>query len=480
MRFQDTEIGTAIAVARGFGQSTVDALRYPQRIRRGPGLRVLLLTSGLGTGHSRAAAAIGRALRDKSRGTRIRTVDFWSLLDGSVAGALQQTYLRLVTEHPDLYQRLYQLDQHSWRNILENGQALPELLHELGALFAPLADPEAGAGERHWLDRLLFRQLATLLARPDENETAFRELRQQAVIHQSWALLAKRLSRRIARFAPDAVIATQVNMAALAAHLKARRRFRAPLIGLVTDYGVHNFWLQRQIDIHCVADESMTQQFNGASTASRVEVTGIPLMPEFSQPACAGAARREFGLPQTGPVVLILGGGLGLGIGSVVRCLARSLLVRPSRPTLIVLAGRNRRLAGELQGDPAVRDLMATGRLRVQGWTEQVMTYMRAADIVIGKPGGLSTAEVLACGRPLFSTCSLRGQESFNVAYLERHGVGQLLSEERLAQYIPALLDDQASLRRMQSRAWALGRRHGAQRVTDLVFESVQLRPAIE
>jgi processive 1,2-diacylglycerol beta-glucosyltransferase len=147
---------------------------------------------------------------------------------------------------------------------------------------------------------------------------------------------------------------------------------------------------------------------------------------------------------------------------------------------LIVLAGRNRRLAGELQGDPAVRDLMTTGRLRVQGWTEQVMTYMRAADLVIGKPGGLSTAEVLACGRPLFSTCSLRGQESFNVDYLERQGVGQLLSEERLAQYIPALLDDQASLRRMQSRAWALGRRHGAQCVTDLVFESVRRRPAME
>jgi len=479
MRFQDTGIGAAIEVGRSFGHAAVDALRHPPRIRRGSGLRVLLLTSGLGTGHSRAAAAIGRALRDQAPGTRIRTVDFWSLLDASVASTLQQTYLRVVTEHPDLHQRLYQLDQHSWRNILENGEALPELLHELGALFAPLADPGTGTGERHWLDRLLFRQLTTLLARPDENETAFRELRQQAVVHQSWTLLAKRLSRRIAHFAPDVVIATQVNMAALAAHLKARGRFRAPLIGIVTDYGVHNFWLQKHIDIHCVADESMTQQFNGAFTASRVEVTGIPLMPEFSHPLSAGAARRALGLAQPGPVILILGGGLGLGIGSVVRCLARALLVRPSRPTLIVLAGRNRRLGGELQGDPAVRGLMASGHLRVEGWTEQVTTYMRAADLVIGKPGGLSTAEVLACGRPLFSTCSLRGQESFNVAFLESNGVGQLLREEQIARHIPALLDDSVSLLQMQSRAWALGRRHGAQCVAGLVRESVRLRPAM-
>jgi UDP-N-acetylglucosamine:LPS N-acetylglucosamine transferase len=471
MRFRDTEIGTAIDGNRGLGPTAVDTLRPPQWVPRDPGLRVLLLTSGLGTGHSRAAAAVARALRDQNPGTRIRTVDFWSLLDTSVADALQRTYLRLVTARPDLYQRLYQLDQHSWRNILENGQALPEALHELGALIMPLADAGNGIGERHWLDRLLFRQLSTLLARPDENDTAFRELRQQAVVHQSWQLLAKRLGRRIARFAPDAVIATQVNMAALAAHLKAQRRFQTPLIGIITDYGVHNFWLQRHVDIHCVADESMRGQFNGQAATSRVEVTGIPLMPEFSHPPATEAARQELGLAHRGPVVLILGGGLGLGIGSVVRRLANSLLARPSRPSLIVLAGRNRRLAGELQGDPAVRELMAGGRLRVQGWTEQVVTYMRAADLVIGKPGGLSTAEVLACGRPLFSTCSLRGQESFNVAYLQDNRVGELLSEEDLARTIPALLEDDDALRQMQSRAWALGRRHGAQCVTAQVLE---------
>ena len=44
--------------------------------------------------------------------------------------------------------------------------------------------------------------------------------------------------------------------------------------------------------------------------------------------------------------------------------------------------------------------------------------YLRAADIVVGKPGGISVAEALACGRPLLATRSLGGQEGFNIDFL--------------------------------------------------------------
>lgn len=474
MRFRDTGIGMAFSRGLASGQSVLGGMRLPRHIRRGHALRVLLLTSGLGTGHSRAAAAVGRALASLAPAIRISTVDFWSLLDAAVARATQQTYLRLVTERPDLYQRLYQLDQRSWRNVLENGQALPEMLWELGALIAPLADSRADFRDWHWIDRLLYRQLGVLLSGPGAGEMTLRDIRQQAVVHQGWALLAKRLARRIARFAPDAVVASQVNIAALAAHLKAEQRFRAPLIGVVTDYGVHNFWLQPQIDVHCVPDASLCEALRAASIASSAQVTGVPLMPEFSHPPSAAAARAQLGLAADDPVVLVLGGGLGLGIGPVVRQLANSSRFQCAHPALLVLGGRNQKLAGELRVDPAVRRLQAAGRLQLLDWTEQMAVHMRAADIVIGKPGGLSTAEVLACGRPLFSTCSLRGQESFNVAFLESHGVGQLLTEENLERRVAELLADRESLRLIQARAWALGRRYGAQSVAALVLDAVR------
>lgn len=431
--------------------------------------RVLFLTSGLGTGHSRAALAIERALESRHPGIRLQTVDFWSLLDGGVAEAIKRSYLRLVTDRPDLYQRLYQLDQHSWRDILERGQPLPPLLHELKSLIVPPDVVRPVSTARHWVDRVLYRQLAGILARADHAESPFGEFWQQAAIHRSWQLLARRLRRRIAESGPDVIVATQVNIAALAAHLRRSGGITAPLLGVVTDYGIHDFWLQRGIDTYFVADGSLAGRLAGA-THRDVRASGIPLMPGFAYPPSARKARELLGLPAGRPVVLVLGGGLGLGIESVVRALARTLPDAERSPLLVVLAGRNRQIVRELEDDPAIHERLLLGHVRIQGWTEETVLFIRAADLVIGKPGGLTTAEVLACGRPLLSTCSLRGQESFNVAFLENNGVGQLLGEERLVRRVLDLLDDPPALERMQARAWDLGQRHGAERIANHVL----------
>jgi len=96
---------------------------------------------------------------------------------------------------------------------------------------------------------------------------------------------------------------------------------------------------------------------------------------------------------------------------------------------------------------------------------------MRAADILLGKPGGITTAEAMACGRPLFATRSLRGQESFNITFLKKHQVGDLLQECDLASKIDLLLSDHAKLKHYQKRAWKLGRRDSSQKIVELVFQ---------
>src|SRR5690606_33203907 len=80
-------------------------------------VRVLLLTSGLGFGHTRAAQAVERALEDRAV---VGTVDFWSLINPGIASAIHATYLSLVQNYPQLHERLYQLDEHTWRQILES------------------------------------------------------------------------------------------------------------------------------------------------------------------------------------------------------------------------------------------------------------------------------------------------------------------------------------------------------------------------
>jgi processive 1,2-diacylglycerol beta-glucosyltransferase len=113
----------------------------------------------------------------------------------------------------------------------------------------------------------------------------------------------------------------------------------------------------------------------------------------------------------------------------------------------------------------------ARGRLAVRGWTEHMENFIAAADLVIGKPGGLTVAEVLACGRPLLVTKSLQGQESFNVRFIETHGVGRLVAIDELADHAARWLANPAALRKVQLRAAALGKRDGAAQVAARVLD---------
>ncbi len=180
-------------------------------------------------------------------------------------------------------------------------------------------------------------------------------------------------------------------------------------------------------------------------------------MPGFRDPPSQREARLHLHLDPDAPVVLVLGGGLGLGVEAV----AARLLAGVAGVQVLVLAGRNASALAPL-GELAER---YPGRLGARDWTEHTEVFLRAADVVVGKPGGLTVAEALACGRPLLAARCLRGQESFNVRFLEEHKVGRLVPEEELPAALASLLANPVELTKIQDRAWTLGRRDGAARV---------------
>ena len=437
--------------------------------------RVLLLTSTLGSGHVRAAQAVEAALLERSPTPTVKTIDFWSLMDAGVAQTVRQTYLRLVQERPELYDRIFQLDERTWRDILEsNRQPPPALAEGLELLAATGTDgaPREPSDGHYALDRVLFRMLCAALPKRARRSSGNRALGRRVLIKGSWVRLARRLETRLQAFGPDVVIATQMGPAALLSFVKQRGRLNAPLIGVLTDFGVHDLWVQPGIDCYCVAHDSIAALPGVAIERSRMSVTGIPLMPGFRNPPSVREARLQLGLSPNAPVVLVPGGGLGLGVDAV----AARLLACTASVQVLVLAGRNTSARRSLA--PLVTRY--PGRISVWDWTEQTEVFIRAADVVVGKPGGLTVAEALACGRPLLATRSLRGQEGFNVRFLEQHGVGRLVPEDDLLSGIESLLANLGELARIQHRAWTLGKRDGASRIAELALALVQSRSHTE
>lgn len=434
--------------------------------------RVLMLTSGLGFGHLRAAQAVEAALIQRQ--VEVRVVDLWSLINPGAVSIIHQTYLQLVQEHPTLWERLYQLDERTWRQILESEEGPPPDVMEVLELISQIASNSVAEnrGVQYATDRLLLSMLYTSLPY-DRSSLAGNGVRARlALIKWSWLRLRKRLSTLAASFAPDLIISTQMIPAAMISSLRGSQ-MNMPHIGVLTDYGLHDFWRQPGIDRYCIAADSIVAEDD--PDHSRLVQTGVPLMPAFSQPVSQREARTLLRLDPDRKVVLILGGGLGLSVDAI----AVRLLEEFTDTTLLVMHGRNAVARSALS-----RHSMSTapGRLHLCGWTDSMDIYMSAADVIVGKPGGISVAEALACGRPLFATRSLGGQEGFNVRFLEQHGVGALVGDEDLVARIEETILRPQVLADMQRRAWQLGKRDGALRVAELALDLIasQRRPVRE
>ncbi len=433
--------------------------------------RILMLTSGLGFGHMRAAQAIEAALQDRAD---VFTLDMWSLMNAPVARALHATYLSLVQNHPELYERLYHLDERTWRQVLESESGPPPAVLEVLELISGIAaNASAGIprGGQYASDKLLLSLLCAALPYDSESLAGNGVRARLALMKWTWLRLVRRLDGAIRKISPAAIISTQMVPAAMAASLKQRGRLAMPMIGVMTDFGVHDFWRQQGIERYCLAHESNIGSIAGGAARAQAMATGVPLMPGFARPVSQREARHRLNLPAGAGVVLVLGGGLGLSVDTAVT----ELLRRPASMYVVAMPGRNQAARTALESQRQNHG----SRLRVCDWADRMDIYLRAADIVVGKPGGITVAEALACGRPLLATRSLGGQEGFNVDFLERNGVGGLVADGELLGRVDGLLHDRGRLRQMQRRAWRLGRRDGAALVAAIGLELAMADPSL-
>jgi processive 1,2-diacylglycerol beta-glucosyltransferase len=429
--------------------------------------RVLVFTSSLGSGHLAAARAIECALLERLPGVLVQTLDFWSLMDRRVATAIRHAYLRLVQDDAELYDSIYAIDQHVWRRVLQRDQPPPASLMRVAARLMMFINEGAQGhafvpdGQHRPSDRLLFSHTCAALARCARGANGGHAMLALGLAKWCWTRLARRLAARVQAFGPDAVVSTMLWSTALFSKGGMRRRPVPPAVGVPTDFGVHDLWIQPGVEYYCVAHETVANVHR--LPPERVAVTGIPLMPAFRCLPSGREAREALGVPLDRRVLLVCGGSLGIGVEAIVA----QVLAAPLDVTILAVAGQNAAAYDAL----ARLATQSPERLRVWGSTDRMPALFRAADLVIGKLGGLTVAEALACGRPLLATRSLGGQEGFNRHFLEHHGVGWLVQDAALPARVHALFAEPARLARLQQHAALLGRRDGADRIAALVAD---------
>src|SRR5512137_1452803 len=357
--------------------------------------RVLLLSASSGAGHVRAAQALEKAFL--------------------ATGQCQVEHIDVIQYVSRLFQRIYD------KAYISMVRRAPELM---GVLYDRTDQPWQHLRRRVAMDRLNTQPMIRMLKRAQ----------------------------------PDLCVATHFLPAEIIAWLIAKRKLKARHAIVVTDYDVHAMWLCRTVDRYYVAIEEAAEYLACIGVPREiVRVTGIPIDPLFAVKVDKTTARNRLGLDASAPMILISAGGYGIG---PVEQLVRDLLALQKPWQIVAIAGKaekvHKRLAEIARGAGALPS--GAPRLVPVGFTTEMDKYMAAADLLVGKAGGLTTSEALARALPMALVEPIPGQEERNADHLLEAGAAIRCNNLPAAAWkISRLLEDAARLNGMRDAARKLG-----------------------
>ena len=373
--------------------------------------KVLLLSASAGAGHVRAAQAIERAFKQTGNGeTEVQHLDVLN-------------YTNKVFRH--LYSRAY-------IDLVNN---LPEVP---GWIYDTLDQPWKNERRRLALDKLNTRPFVKLLR----------------------------------QYQPDLIVCTHFLPAEIVSWLKAKERLKSRQVIVITDFDVHAMWLVHHYEHYFVAiDEARVYLEALGIPAQKITVSGIPIDPVFALKKNKQEMRAKHGLAADRATILLSAGGEGVGS---VDALINALLPLQHRVQIVAICGRNEelkkrltRMAARIKPDSAVL-------LKPFGYTLEMDELMTASDLVMGKPGGLTTSEALAKGLVFVIVNPIPGQEERNSDHLLEAAVAIRCNNLPTLSYkLDRLLADPTRFNSMRANARRMGRPNAAKEIVSQLIASV-------
>ncbi len=377
--------------------------------------RVLVVSTAVGGGHKAAARAVEQAIAERYPDVAVRNIDVLDYASRPVAHTYAWAYHFTAGKAPIVWAMVY------------------------GGTDKPLV---SGVNQ--------------------ENKPPF------YTIFDPW--IYRKFFREIDRFKPDQIVCTHFLPADILRYYKNKDRLRAGVSVIVTDFGpMHSFWCSPTADRFFVATEEARHQLTHAGIPpERAIVSGIPIAPVFAtEPTtdAIAAAREWLGLKDKRPTITIMIGGWRTGgVGQM----AEALLEIDKPLNVVFLVGRDAAVEAQMKARTWPDRLNVT----VQGFTDRMHDVMRVTDLMVTKPGGLTTAECLASETAMAVLFPVPGQEDRNSDWLLEHGAAiKAQSLTALSYKLGDLLQDHRHLTKLKEAARAQGRPDAAYRVADAVCD---------
>ncbi|MDQ6421167.1 glycosyltransferase [Paenibacillus sp. LHD-117] len=340
--------------------------------------RVLLLSEGFGSGHTQAAYALAVGLKQLCPSVSARVIELGKFLNPVIGPWIVSAYRKTVSSQPKMVGLMYRSNYKKPTNR-----------------FTQLA-----------LHRMFYTQT----------------------------------SQVIAQLKPDLIICTHPVPNTVVARLK-RLGLDMPLYTLITDYDAHGSWVSQEVNQYLVSTQQVKQRLvDKGVDPERVNVTGIPVHPNFWKHTNREEVRRQFELRDM-PTALVMGGGWGI----LYEDSALSYMTKWRESTqLIFCVGSNEKMKEKMLADP----MFQHPNIRIMGFTREVSKLMDAADLLVTKPGGMTCTEGMSKALPMLFYEPIPGQEEENCEYFINNGFGEMLdSNDTVDRWFKLIHDAERSSR---------------------------------
>ena len=370
--------------------------------------KVLLLSASAGAGHVRAAQAIEKAFAQFGTVDDVRHVDVLHYTNKVFRHLYSKAYIDLVNKLPEVPGWMYDKLDKPWKN----------------------------ERRRLALDKLNTRPLVKLLR----------------------------------EYQPDVIICTHFLPAEIVAWLRAKERLISRQAIVVTDFDVHAMWLVHHYEQYFVAiDEARAYMEALGIPPEKIAVSGIPIDPVFAEKKDKQEMRVKHGLEVDRTTILLSAGGFGVGS---VEPLIDALKPLKARAQVVAICGRNEDLRRRLVTAAARSKPIDNVLIKPIGYTNEMDEYMTASDLVLGKPGGLTTSEAMSKGLAFVIVDPIPGQEERNSDHLLEEGMAIRCNNLPTLSYkLGNLLDDRQRVARMQANSKRLGHPNAARDIVNRVME---------
>ena len=393
--------------------------------------KVLIMTASTGGGHNRAAKAIIEELEKRTfNGEEIecKIIDSFKLVNQAVDKVISEGYEMSAKYTPYAYGKMYNLSDKKFFSINEfknNPLSLLMARKFKKMIMEELPDLIIGT---HAFPLVALSKLKKG-ARGEELEGDFNEF-------------VARSQDEIYNF--------------------------PPLISVLTDYTAHSTYLQDEIDYYICGDEYVKELLiEDGIPEEKIKPFGIPVEKSFMESRPREEVLTELGLDPEKKTVLLMGGSFGAGN---IKGTLDDLSEIDRDFQILVITGRNEHLKTALEERVAGYDTSID--IRIIGFTNIMNDILPAIDILVTKPGGLTTTEALLKSVPMVIPYYIPGQEGENLDFLTNCGVAiRTTNKFSIKSVIKVLLDNPDRLERMKENIRGIRKMNSSENIAKLSLE---------